>query len=302
MVKRPPVIVVQLIHISGPLKGQIQEFSEFAIAIGRHSSCHLQFPPDLTIISRKHAEIIREGNQFKLLDFSVNGTFVNGKRVKEAFLKNGDVLDFSEKGPKVSFLTQIKEEQAEWENLSPPQAAEREPFQAMSEDEPRPPVQEKVQQPFPSPEPEVLLHPEKVSLIIQFGPTIRFYKELPITLGKNPKSGFVVNHPAVMDQHAQIFYSQNQYGIKDLTGRGLVSVNHVPLSFQVSLQPNDEVSLTPDGPVFRFLGDGRLLEVEAPADMDSADVPLRKDKSPQKETSEGEETKRRLSVFKKLFK
>lgn len=32
--KRPPVIVVQLIHIEGPLKGEIQEFPESAISIG----------------------------------------------------------------------------------------------------------------------------------------------------------------------------------------------------------------------------------------------------------------------------
>jgi hypothetical protein len=78
-------------------------------------------------------------------------------------------------------------------------------------------------------------------------------------------------------------------------------VNHVPITLQVPLQPNDEVSLTPEGPVFRFLGEGRLLEVEAPADMDSADVQSRKDKSPQKETSEGEEAKKRSPVFKNFF-
>ena len=54
-------------------------------------------------MSRKHAEIIREGNRFKLVDLSANGTFVNGKRVKEVYLKDGDVLTFAEGGPKVSF-------------------------------------------------------------------------------------------------------------------------------------------------------------------------------------------------------
>jgi pSer/pThr/pTyr-binding forkhead associated (FHA) protein len=301
MVKRTPAIVVQLIHISGPLKGQIQEFSEPAIAIGRHSSCHLQFPLDLTIISRKHAEIVREGNQFKLVDLSSNGTFVNGKRVKEAFLKNGDVLALSEKGPKISFLTQIKEEQEDLENPAPPLAAETEPFQAKPEYKPQPPVKEKVAPPFPSPQPEVLVHPTKVSLIIQYGPTIRFYKELPITLGKSPKNDFTINHPAVLDQHAQIFYSQNQYGIKDLTGRSLVSVNQVPLLLLVLLQPDDEVSLTPEGPVFRFLGDGRLLEVEVPPDKGPSEVLSEKDQKTGKKTSEGKEDKRRPSVFKKFF-
>ncbi|TRZ98075.1 MAG: FHA domain-containing protein, partial [Deltaproteobacteria bacterium] len=93
--KRPPIIVVQLIHLSGPLKGQIQEFAEGSILVGRHPSCHVRFPADVTVLSRKHAEIVREGNQFRLVDKSTNGTFVNGKRITETFLKSGDVLDFS---------------------------------------------------------------------------------------------------------------------------------------------------------------------------------------------------------------
>ena len=301
MVKRPPDIVVQLIHISGPLKGQIQDFTESPITIGRHPSCHLQFPHDLTIISRKHAEIIREGNQFKLVDFSANGTFVNGKRVKEAFLKNGDVLDFSEKGPKVSFLTQIKEEQPYLENYPPPLSPETKSFKVRPALEPQPPVQEKVHPPFPPPEVEVRLQPAKVSLIIQYGPTIRFYKELPITIGKSPKSDFVINHHALLDQHAQIFFSQNQYGIKDLTGRRLVSVNQVPLSSQALLQPDDEVSLTSEGPVFRFLGDGRLLEVEISPNEGLSEALSVKEQKSGKETPEEKGAKKRSSVFKKFF-
>jgi len=108
--KRPPIIVIQLVHIVGPLKGEIQEFIEPAISIGRHPSCQVRFPADLATVSRKHAEITREGNQFKVIDHSANGTFVNGKQVKESLLKDGDVLEFSKGGPKVSFLTQMKEE------------------------------------------------------------------------------------------------------------------------------------------------------------------------------------------------
>lgn len=41
--KNPPLIVVQLIHIQGPvpLEGKEPEFSEPVILIGRHPSCHL---------------------------------------------------------------------------------------------------------------------------------------------------------------------------------------------------------------------------------------------------------------------
>ena len=108
--KSPPHITVKLVHILGPLKGEIQDYSEPVITIGRSPSSHLCFPADLAIISRKHAEILREGNRFKLIDHSTNGTFVNGKRIKESYLKDGDVMMFAEGGPKVSFLTQIKED------------------------------------------------------------------------------------------------------------------------------------------------------------------------------------------------
>ena len=120
--KRPPTIIVQLVHIQGPLKGQIQEFSDPEIVIGRKPSCHLRFPVDLTIVSREHATIIREGNRFRVVDKSANGTFVNGKRIKEAYLKDGDVMSFAEGGPKVSFLTQMREAP-----LAPPQPEQAPP-------------------------------------------------------------------------------------------------------------------------------------------------------------------------------
>jgi len=42
-----PVIVIQIIHIEGPLKGEIQDLSDSEISIGRHPSCHVQFPQRL---------------------------------------------------------------------------------------------------------------------------------------------------------------------------------------------------------------------------------------------------------------
>ena len=67
---QPPSIIVQLVHIHGPMKGEIQEFAGNEIFIVRHPSCDLQFPKDIVAISRKHAHIIREGNRFKLIDTS----------------------------------------------------------------------------------------------------------------------------------------------------------------------------------------------------------------------------------------
>ena len=44
--KGPPVIVVQLVHLHGPLRGEIQEFTGEAITIGRHPESLLRGKPE----------------------------------------------------------------------------------------------------------------------------------------------------------------------------------------------------------------------------------------------------------------
>jgi pSer/pThr/pTyr-binding forkhead associated (FHA) protein len=310
--KQPPVIVVQLIHILGPLKGQIQEFNEPTISIGRHSSCHLRFPADLTSISRKHADIIREGNQFKLVDHSVNGTYVNGKRVQEIYLKNGDVLTFAEEGgPKVSFLTEMKEGLPQVESMPLPTPAPPSPPPPPPREEPKPEPQRPVElkprisQPAPQPviEKPVEIPPQrvKVSLVIQFGPTLRSFKQLPITIGKNPQCDFRLEHPAILDQHAQIFFSQNQYWVKDLTGQRSVRINHQPISLQAPLKLNDDLSLSPNGPTFRFIGEGRLVEAEMPSVEEPAHFQARKKEETVQDESRAKTSQKGSSFFKKFF-
>ena len=65
-----------------------------------------------------------------------------------------------------------------------------------------------------------------------------------------------------MDHHVQIFFSQGQYGIKDLTGKNQVTLNGSPVNFQAELHPECRISLSSSGPSFRFLGAGRLAEIE----------------------------------------
>ncbi|MGQ9695022.1 MAG: FHA domain-containing protein [Thermodesulfobacteriota bacterium] len=304
--KQPPVIVVQLIHILGPMKGEIQEFADPVITIGRHSSCHLRFPADLTTISRKHAEIIREGNQFKLVDHSTNGTFVNGKRVTETYLKNGDVLTFAEEGgPKVSFLTQVKEMPAEIPEIKaaplppPPPPPRRE---VRPEPPPRTPeIKPRYAPPEIPRQEEIFIQPVKANLVIQYGPTLRSFKQLPITIGKNPRCDFKVEHPALLDQHAQIFFAQGQYWVKDLTGKGLLRINRQPVSLQAPLKLNDDLSLSPQGPAFRFIGEGRLVEAMEPSGEAPSSTPsLRKEETPVEKPGDKPSPKS-SSFFKKIF-
>lgn len=311
--KLPPVIVVQLIHISGPMKGEIQEFPEGAITIGRHPSCHVRFPLEFTSISRKHAEIVREGNKFRLIDHSANGTFVNGKKVQEIFLKEGDVLEFAEGGPKVSFLTQMKEGQVITEPTTPPPPPKKEYKEAprvsvqepvIVHEEPKRPemvYQEPVQPAIEKPQ-IVSIQKVKVPLTIQYGPTIRSFKEVPVTIGKHPGCDMFLDHPAIYDHHAQIFFTQDQYWLKDLTGKGLVQINSRPVGIQSPMAPNDEISFSPGGPVLRFLGEGRLAEVEE-APVEKPSVSLEKEKEVTRRNFPEEKPSHDiLSVLKNFFK
>ena len=305
-----PVIVVSLVHIQGPLKGEIQELSKESIAIGRHPSNDVLFPKDLTIVSRNHAEIIREGNRFKLVDKSANGTFVNGKRVQETFLKDGDVIEFAEGGPKVSFLTEMKRGRRTAERrtrvqdsrtstsgkirgktprLTPcnPCLRRRDGHLNLCLNRPRRPTR-RLRSPLaqhprrrshqdprsryrrPGLHMKIPVQTVAASLVIQYGPAVRSYRELPVTIGHHPKCGFVLEQPGILDQHAQIFFAQGRYWVKDLTGQALVQVNHQVVDAQTLLQVNDLVSLGPRGPVFRFVGEGRLAEAEEQTNESSA--------------------------------
>jgi len=292
---KAPVIVVQLVHIYGPLKGEIQEFSESTISIGRHPSCHVLFPKNLAIVSRRHAQIVREGNRFKLIDQSTNGTFVNGKKVKQAYLTNGDVLIFAEGGPKVSFLTKMVERQNEIKDIPLP-------------DSPQEPEIVEVEKPSIAQAQsesnlaeEISIQEVQVPLIIQFGPTIRSFKKLPVTIGKNPDCDLSINHPAVLDRHARIFFSQDQYCIKDLTGQMLISINGQPVNFQSPLTPEDLVALTPQGPTFRFLNGGRLAEIEKSDSEERVNGPHEKEETCQPDKHQEGCIKRAKSIINKFL-
>lgn len=167
-------------------------------------------------------------------------------------------------GPKVSFLTQMKEASVESELPISPHTREKTPISINQGKAPMPCPQ--VPPPLTPPKQAIGVPPpiQKVNapLIIQYGPTLRSFNELPINIGKNPDCDFVLNHPAILERHARIFFSQNQYWIKDLTGQGLIQVNQKPVSMEVMLNKNDQLTFGPQGPFFRFLGEGRLAEDE----------------------------------------
>lgn len=85
---------LQLLH--GPGVGKRFELTHDAATIGRQSDCEVALA-DVESVSRHHARIVREGDNYFAVDLgSRNGTFVNGKRVEHCQLRGGDRLAVSE--------------------------------------------------------------------------------------------------------------------------------------------------------------------------------------------------------------
>jgi pSer/pThr/pTyr-binding forkhead associated (FHA) protein len=111
----------------------------------------------------------------------------------------------------------------------------------------------------------------------------------------------VLPFPGIQETHAQIFFAQGQYWVKDLTGLGVVKVGGQPVGTQVPLNPQDELSLGPRGPVFRFMGEGRFAELMAsPPPAPPPGPGHSPGKVPGAPSPQGENGAKK-SVFKKFF-
>jgi hypothetical protein len=76
---------------SGPTAGARYLLDADVATVGRHPEADIFF--DDVTVSRRHAEITRDGVRFEILDQrSLNGTYVNGERVDRATLVNGAEL------------------------------------------------------------------------------------------------------------------------------------------------------------------------------------------------------------------
>ena len=81
-----PALVVRS---GGGMAGQSFQPDEGTTLIGRSPECDV-FLDDVTV-SRRHAELVREGDTFSIRDLgSLNGTYVNRRRIETAVLENDD--------------------------------------------------------------------------------------------------------------------------------------------------------------------------------------------------------------------
>ena len=86
--------------------GEAQEIIVDQIEIGRDSRCQVRFDDYFSTVSRHHAAIVRDGENWKLVQISkTNTTLLNGRPVQtEWYLQNGDEIQLSVNGPKLGFI------------------------------------------------------------------------------------------------------------------------------------------------------------------------------------------------------
>ncbi len=68
----------------------VLQLNQGSVLIGRDEECHVVLDGDT--VSRRHCEIQRRGVSYVLQDASRNGTFLNGDRIRQAQLKDGDQI------------------------------------------------------------------------------------------------------------------------------------------------------------------------------------------------------------------
>jgi pSer/pThr/pTyr-binding forkhead associated (FHA) protein len=83
-----PGTAMLVVH-QGPASGARFLLDDELTTVGRHPDSHIFF--DDVTVSRRHAEFHRDGDSFRIHDVgSLNGTYVNRKRIDDVVLYSGD--------------------------------------------------------------------------------------------------------------------------------------------------------------------------------------------------------------------
>lgn len=86
--------------------GESQQIIVDQIELGRDPACQVRFDENFGTVSRRHAAIVKDGDNWKLVQLSkTNSTYLNGHKVQnEWYLQNGDEIQLSTNGPKLGFI------------------------------------------------------------------------------------------------------------------------------------------------------------------------------------------------------
>lgn len=86
--------------------GESQKIIIDQIELGRDSSCQVRYDESFETVSRKHAAIVRDGENWQLVHLSTsNPTLVNGQPIQGSYyLQSGDEIQLSVGGPRLGFI------------------------------------------------------------------------------------------------------------------------------------------------------------------------------------------------------
>lgn len=86
--------------------GESQKIIVDQVELGRDSACQVRFDESFETVSRRHAAIVKEGENWKIIPLSqTNSTIVNGQPIQaEKILTSGDEIRLSSKGPLMGFI------------------------------------------------------------------------------------------------------------------------------------------------------------------------------------------------------
>jgi len=106
---RPHFILEHKVEFKYRRVGEAQRVFNNYVEIGRDPNCEVRYDEQFETVSRRHAAIVKDGNNWKLVRLSqTNPTFVNGEIVhKEWYLQHGDEIQCAVNGPKFEFKMPI---------------------------------------------------------------------------------------------------------------------------------------------------------------------------------------------------
>lgn len=86
--------------------GESQKIIVDQVELGRDSSCQVRFDEAFETVSRRHAAIVKDGENWKIIPLSqTNSTIVNGQPIQgDRVLNSGDEIRLSSKGPLMGFI------------------------------------------------------------------------------------------------------------------------------------------------------------------------------------------------------
>jgi len=96
-------MLLRIHQVAGAHAGRVLTFDQEVVRLGRMPDSDVAFDAHADLdASGRHAEFRRQGDQWILRDAgSRNGTFINGEKVEERLLSNGDVIECGFGGPRL---------------------------------------------------------------------------------------------------------------------------------------------------------------------------------------------------------